>query len=511
MRNINYLFVAAIMSLATAPEMNAEKLVIMHTNDTHSQIDPIAEDGLGGVARRKVLIDSVRAEHPGRSLLVDAGDIVQGTLFFNIYKGEVEEKMMNALGYDIRILGNHEFDNGMEALAKNLETSDAELLCANYQMVGTPLQGLFIPYTIREFDGKRIAFIPVNLNPKGMIADRNVEGLGYVDAIEAANNLAWYAKNIEQADMVIAVTHIGYDMPNEPDDVELAKASKDIDVIIGGHSHTTIDPDNKYSEPFLVKNADDRDVLVAQTGKSGRYLGEITIDLDSLSSTPEYRLLRVDSRLDNRVDPAIESILSPYRDEVDRMNRKVVTKTHRFLEKDGDELLNFVSDFVDMRGRQLADNVDFAILNKGGLRHNLPKGNVTEGEIITLVPFFNKIQVIEVPGDSIAAVFDVMARTDGNGVSHQVEATYIPGLDRCTSITINGKELDPNRIYRIATIDYLANGGDYMSPLTGHKLVAESPQYLYEDFLEYFINGDGKGKAISGSDKKRMAPQKMED
>lgn len=506
MYNIKILIAASLLSLAAAPAVNADKLVIMHTNDTHSHIDPQEEDGLGGVARRKVLIDSVRAAHPGHSLLVDAGDVVQGTLFFNIYKGELEEKMMNALGYDIRILGNHEFDNGMEALAENLETSDAELLAANYQTIGTPLQGLFLPYTIHQFDGKRIAFIPVNLNPAGMIAANHTEGMGYLDAIETANNLAWFVKNIEQADMVVALTHIGYSVSNEPDDVELANASRYIDVIIGGHSHTAINPESDKSVPHILKNADGRDVLVAQSGGAGKYLGEITIDLDNISALPVSRLLRVDSRLDSRLDPSVEAIIAPYRENVNRLNKKVITKTNRFLERDDDELLNFVTDFVKVRGNQLADNVDFAIFNKGGLRHSLLKGNVTEGELITLMPFFNKIQVIDVTGDNLAQVFDIMTHTNGNGVSGDVDVKYDPNLKKCISITIDGKPLDPNRTYRIATIDYLSDGGDYMTPLRNHELVAGSDQLLYEDFLDYLTVGPGKGKSISGSAKKRMDP-----
>lgn len=501
------LIIVTMAACAAFAPSHAENLVILHTNDTHSQIDP-ADDGLGGIARRKVLIDSVRTVHGNRTILVDAGDAVQGTLFFNIYKGEVEEKAMNALGYDIRILGNHEFDNGLEQLASNLATSDAELLTSNYQTIGTPLEGLFIPYTIRMVDGKRIAFMPVNIQPKGLIADRNVTGMGYVDALETANHLAWYLKNIEQADAVIALTHIGYKEGDKPDDIKIARSSRDIDVIIGGHSHTTIDPSDPDSPAYLVKNADGRDVVVAQTGRYGKYLGEITLDLDNLQATPQYKLLRVDSRLDDRIDPNMDALIKPYREAVDYLNNKKVAKTSRHLDRESDDLLNFAADFVAMRGRQLADDVDFAIVNKGGLRNSLPKGDITEGQLITLMPFFNRVQVIDLPGDSLASAFDTMARAGGNGVSAEVAAEYDPQTQRCTSIIIDGSELDPHRTYRIATIDYLANGGDYMHGLTDHNLVAESPVYLFEDMIEYFNNGKGHGKTINPSSKKRMRPTK---
>lgn len=481
---------------------SADSLVILHTNDTHSQIDPAA-NGLGGVHRRKAVVDSVRNVHRGNTLLIDAGDMVQGSLFFNIYHGELEEKLMNALGYDIRILGNHEFDNGMTVLAENLTNSKADLLAANYQTLGTPLEGLFIPYTIRSYGGKRIAFIPVNLQPEGMISPRNTEGLGYLDAIEAANNLAWFVKNIEQADMVIALSHIGYTK-----DAALARLSKDIDVIIGGHSHTKINPDDPASEPHIIKNSNGRDVLVAQTGRGGEQVGEIVIDLDNISATPAYRLITVDSRLDNRLDPAVEAIIAPYRTEVDALNSVKIAKTARYLDKASPDLLNFASDFVALRGRELAKNVDFAILNKGGLRNSLPEGDITEGEVITLMPFFNRIQVLEIKGKSLLEAFDTMARAGGNGVSSEVEAIFDPSTKKCTEVKVNGKPIDPEATYRIATIDYLAQGGDYMHALCDGVIIGESPRYLYEDLLTYLKSGKCKGKTINPSPVRRMHPVK---
>lgn len=478
----------------------AEKLVILHTNDTHSQIDPDTETGMGGVARRQVIIDSVRAEHPDETLLIDLGDVVQGSLFFNLYRGEVEEKLMNALGYDLRILGNHEFDNGMQALADNLNEAEALRLCANYNTVGTPLEGVFMPWAV-QYGSKKVAFMPINLQPKGMISARNVEGMGYVDAVEAANAMAWYLKNIEDFDYVVALTHIGYEA-----DTALIHRSTDIDLLLGGHSHTLIDPSNPLSVPHVVKNAEGRDVLVAQAGRKGLYVGEVVIDLDNLSALPQSRLIPVDSRLDDRVNPEIEEIIAPYRAEVDALNSNFIARTAAAMPKDGHALLNFVADFVDWRGRQLADGVDLAIVNKGGIRNSLPKGKVSQGQLITMLPFFNKIQVVELPGSQLIEAFDVMAAAGGNGVSGNVSATYDPAVGKCVEITLSGQPIDPGKTYRVATIDYLAEGGDYMQPLVDHRLVAESPTYMFEDIATYFLSGPGKGKAVKSSDKARMAP-----
>ena len=491
MRHI-ILYITAIV-LACAAWSAPRRLVILHTNDTHSQIDPDDKDNLGGIGRRKVVIDSVRVAEPNM-MLVDAGDIVQGTLYFNLFKGEVENRLMNLLGYDLRILGNHEFDNGINALAKMLEGSEGKLLATNYGLSDTPLAGMFEKYDIREIDGRRIGFIAINLAPKGMISEGNYDGVEYLDAVEAANASAWWLKNIEGCDMVIAVTHIGYAPSMPPGDITLAEASKDIDIIIGGHSHDLIDPaGDKYL--WRVPNREGREVLVTQVGKSGKNIGRIEIDLDSLTSG--YSVIHVDSRLDSRIDPAVTELIAPYRAGVDSLMAHPVGKTVRELTQTSPDLLNFATDIVLERGRQLAPGVEFAILNKGGIRRGLPKGTVTEGQIITMLPFNNRVKVIDILGRDLIPAFEQMARVGGNGVSDAVRATFTydesTKTARLESVTIDGKPIDPDRVYRVATIDYIANGGDYMHSLARHTQVVESPTVLYDDVLAH-IRSLGKSK-----------------
>lgn len=499
----NLLACGAIAFFAS-PQVLAEDLVIIHTNDTHSLIDPATDDGMGGVARRKVLIDSIRAEHPGHTLLVDAGDVVQGTLFFNLYYGELEEKLMNALGYDVRILGNHEFDNGMAALAKNLEQAEADLVCTNYQFAGTPLANTFSRYAIKEVDGKRIAFMGINLQPEGMISKRNFEGMGYTDAVEAANITAAYLKEIEKVDAVIALTHIGYE-DTTPNDPGLAAASSDIDLIIGGHSHTAIDPlTGKYQ--YVFPNSAGRPLPVAQTGKDGKYIGEIKINLDSIGSgaTPRYRLIPVDSRLDDRLDPDIEKIIEPYRAKVDELNTRYIATVPHDLPHRCTELMNFTVDFIEQTGRTMVPDLDLAIANKGSLRHAVPKGKISEGEAITLMPFFNRVQVVELKGNKLIEVFDSIASKGGNSVSSNVYAEFDRDAKHCPVLLIDGKPVDPEHTYRIATNDYLSEGGDFMTGFTAGKVIAESPNYLFTDFVEYLK----KKKKLTASQKPRMVPVK---
>lgn len=475
------LALASIAGLTLFGSVYAERLVILHTNDTHSQIDPL-DNGTGGIARRKALVDSVRAAEKN-VLTVDAGDAVQGTMFFTLYRGEVEHKAMNDIKYDIAILGNHEFDNGMEELARNIERDSATWLTTNYDLRNSSLSGMFVPYIIKEYAGKKIGFIGINLEPKGMISEGNYDGVVYLDAFKAANSTAWSLKHNEGADMVIAVTHIGYDSEHGPTDKELAERSEDIDIIIGGHSHTTLDP------APTVKNLNGKDVLIVQTGSRGANLGEITVDLDDMSVTS--RLIPVDSRLDNRLDPNLESIIAPYRHGVDSIMGIKIARSA--VELDKNRILNLFSDYVLERGKQLSDkNVDLGIINKGGIRRQLPKGDITQGMIITALPFDNRIVLLDIKGSDLSDALDIMAKRGGDGVSKGVDITFDPATGHCSSISVNGQPLDPDRIYRLATIDYLANGGDYMFPLTNAKVVAKSENILYDDIINLMKNSRKK-------------------
>lgn len=494
--------VAFAIGLLVVPSSKAEKLVLLITNDTHSQIDPTDDDDLGGILRRKVVVDSVRSANPN-VMLIDMGDVVQGTLYFNLYGGEVENRMMNELGYDIRILGNHEFDNGVSELAKNWKGQNSVNITTNYKITDPELAPLFRPYLIKEFGDKKIGFIGINLNPKGMISEGNYDGIEYLDAMKAANATAWHLKHNEGVDMVMALTHIGY-LPSGTgtSDTELAAATEDIDIILGGHSHTLINPASANSEPWILPTADGDSIPVTQAGKSGKYVGLVEIDLDTKAT--DYSLIRIDSRLDDRIDPALEAVLVPYRQGVDEIMKRPVAKASRPLDKESEGLLNYVADFIRDRGRQLDPALDFAIVNKGGIRRSLPKGTVTEGQIQSMLPFNNRIVVLEISGKDILENFGIMTETDGNGVSSEVEVAYEPRSGEILSARLNGKDIDPAATYRVATIDYLANGGDYMTPLTRAVRTAESPNVVYVDLLEFIKNGKYKGKTINPSDKKRM-------
>lgn len=501
---------AALVSISLAlPLVSCKKdaepntLVILHTNDTHSQIEPDSKD-IGGVMRRKAVIDSIRAAEKN-VLLVDAGDAVQGTLYFYLYGGEVEQEIMNILGVEERILGNHEFDNGIDSLAAMLRLSDAEKLSSNYDLDETPLAGMFRPYSIKEYGGKKIGLIGINLDPEGIITKGNYDGLKFEPIIATANLMAEKLKKEEGVDAVIAISHIGYNPSPLVGDSALAVNSRNIDVIIGGHSHDVIDPKTEQGAArSRLKNLDGEEVLVVQTGKAGRKLGKIEINLDSLGlgGRPRYELIDIDGRYDGKIDPVLQATIGKYKHGVDSLMTLWVGTTDRELKNTDPELLNFFTDWVFDRGSELASGVDLSIANKGGLRDGLPAGKFSKGQIINILPFRNYVTVIDVKGSDLRSVFDVMAKTDGNGVSRNVKVTYdtIGGRENYAArdILISGKPLDDTRTYRVATIDYLAKGGDYMRGLTKCSLVKESPNAVFDDLLYYLTEGKGRNKTLSG-------------
>ena len=489
------------LAMPVAALADSDRIVILHTNDTHSIIDPYHETGLGGVMRRKALIDSVRNNEPN-VLLVDAGDVVQGSLYFTLFGGEVEQKVMNALGYDVQILGNHEFDNGMEPLRTYLEGLNADLITTNYDLTQSNISDLFKPYTIRSVGGKKIGLLAINVDPAGLIDAAKSQGVRYLDPIQAANAVAWWLRNIEKCDYVIALSHIGYEEGNKADDILLAEYTQGIDAIIGGHSHTLIDPSAPDAKRSRFANLAGDTVVVAQTGKYGANLGEVVINLNDNSVTS--RVIPVTSRLDSQVDPQLAEILRPYKTPVDSINGIVVGQTSQAFNKKP-QMMNWMADFVMTDAQRLAkQKIDMSIVNVGGIRSTFPQGNITKGNIMQTFPFDNHEVVLAISGAHLAQALDSIAATGGNGVSHNVRALMDVEGKRCLQVTIDGKPIDPNRTYYVATINYLAGGNDGMEPLKYGMIVARSDNYLYDDMLNAFQKGFLRKKKLRPDSTVRM-------
>ncbi len=259
----------------TQPKLHT--LTILHTNDTHSQVEALEEgkrdEFCGGYTRRMGLIAQERKADPNL-LVFDAGDFCQGTPYFNFYHGRIEIDAMNRMGYDAVMLGNHEFDNGVDTLAAILQGAQFPVVCANYDVKGSVLEGLVLPYTVIRRQNVRIGVFGIGIDPAGLIAERNFAPLQYLDPIATAQDVANTLKNKEKCDVIVCLSHQGTHPSAEGklSDVELAQATRNIDIIIGAHTHKTLT--NVY-----IPNLDGDSVFLAQMGKSGARIGKIQVEI----------------------------------------------------------------------------------------------------------------------------------------------------------------------------------------------------------------------------------------
>ena len=269
--------VISLLLVAAAFSANGQKLVVLHTNDTHSQIEPVRTGrnaGCGGVDRRLQFIDSVRTEYgEKRVLLVDAGDYNQGTPYFNIGGGDLERDLVNIMRYDAVAVGNHEFDNGQAEFARRLEGAKYPTLCCNYDFSGTSLENFIQPYVILRRGGYKIGLIGVTTRLKGIVSAGTLDGVKSLNTIDEVNRWAEFLKKQKRCDLVILLSHCGFEGGNaeNPSDHELAAGSENIDFIIGGHSHTFI------KQPAEVPNKNGVLVPIVQAGCKGIEVGELKI------------------------------------------------------------------------------------------------------------------------------------------------------------------------------------------------------------------------------------------
>jgi 5'-nucleotidase len=266
------------LAICCASVLQAQDLVILHTNDTHSQIEPIRvgyNKGLGGVERRLQYIDQVREKYGKKKvLLLDAGDFNQGTPYYTVAHGDLEVELVNLMGYDVMTLGNHEFDNGQEDLARRLKKCRHQTVTCNYDFSNTPLRKLVKPYVILRRGGMKIGIIGTTSYLESVVLKSHLDGMVRLNAIEEVNRWADYLKNKKHCDLVILLSHFGYNggSLDRPSDVVMVENSRNLDLVVGGHSHTYL------KELTEVKDLDGRVVPISQCGGQGIVVGtwEIT-------------------------------------------------------------------------------------------------------------------------------------------------------------------------------------------------------------------------------------------
>lgn len=270
--NLRYICLLSVLVIASGL-FAQKKLVILHTNDTHSRIEALPSSdksypNTAGVVNRESVIEDLRKNNKN-VLLFDVGDFVQGTPYFNLFKGRVEGQAMNLMKYDAGTLGNHEFDYGLDALKRIIKELDYPILNCNYDFSNTVLKDVVKPYAIFKKDGLKIGVIGVGVDPEGLIQKDKYEGMIFNPINESVNKYAEFLKKKEKCDVIICLSHIGYN-----DDVKLAQSTKYVDVILGGHSHTYME------EPEHIRNTQGNDVLMFQLGKNGSFVGKVELDLE---------------------------------------------------------------------------------------------------------------------------------------------------------------------------------------------------------------------------------------
>lgn len=269
--------------LLARPKLN-KKLVILHTNDTHARIDPFPKNhpqygGMGGFAKRAELVESVRAKEKN-VLLLDAGDVFQGTPYFNLYGGELDYKLMSKLQYDASTLGNHEFDNGVDGWLKVRKFAEFPILNSNYKINRTDAREAVDNLLIKELSGIKVGVFGLGIDFKGLILESQHEGFRYFDPVNTARGIARNLKHYLKCDFVICLSHLGFEYPDNSrtvSDKVVAREVPDIDLIIGGHTHTFLD------KPFEVFHVDGRITRVVQAGFGGIRLGRIDYNFSPLN------------------------------------------------------------------------------------------------------------------------------------------------------------------------------------------------------------------------------------
>ena len=258
-----------------------KKITILHTNDVHSHIEPFSSDhsefpNKGGFERRSTLINDIRKHNPD-TLLFDAGDIFQGTPYFNFYGGEIEFKLMSMLKYDAATIGNHDFDNGIGGLNSQLPNASFDLISSNYDFTNTILETKTKKYKTYNKSGIKIGVFGLGIELEGLVSKDLYKETKYLSPVEITDDITSKLKNEENCDLIICLSHLGYkydNVPNKICDLTLAKQTKDIDLIIGGHTHTFM------NQPKVVKNKTDKNVLINQVGCFGLFLGKVDFFFD---------------------------------------------------------------------------------------------------------------------------------------------------------------------------------------------------------------------------------------
>lgn len=501
---ITFLIAVSPALLNVVAQESRFSLRILHTNDHHAHLEPVkyGDRLLGGIARRRTLIDQIRAENKTNQeplLLLDAGDIFQGTLYFNQYLGQADLDFYNALAYDAGTIGNHEFDRGQQVLADFIAKAKFPIISANLDIAPeSPLYGKVHPWHVLNIKGEKIGLFGLT-TPDTAILSSVGDGVKFTDPIAAARTSVQSLKQ-QGINKIIALTHIGFE-----NDVVLAQKVPDIDIIIGAHSHTPVGniPNANHPYPLVEKNGTKEPVLVVTDWEWGKYLGDLSVSFDRTGKLIAWA--GKPHALDARIKPNQEFAdkLKAYAAPIEALRQKIIGKS--LVALDGDRvkmrtsetaLGNLIADAILAKTK--GDRVQVALINAGGIRNGFPLDNITMGNVLEALPFGNTITRVELTGKQLKEALE-----SGVSMAEQEEGRFpqvagvrfiwdakLPAGKRVTKVEVkddSGKFqlVNPNAIYKVATNNFLASGGDGYRTFAEGKNLLETGYLLSDAIAEY--------------------------
>ena len=471
------------------------ELVLLHTNDHHGVVLP-GNDGRGGLAERASFVKSVRAENPN-VLLIDAGDFNTGTALSNMFNAEVDILAYNMIGYDAMTFGNHEFTGTLAKLERQIASAKFPFVSSNIKTS----RGRFLgghQYLVKNYDGIRVGIIGITtlrtLDMAG--ADHFVNtALTFINEIEAANTAIALLRDKEMVDIVIALAHMGDVVESQTHIVStaLARAVQGIDIIVDGHSHT------KFERPLKIG-----DTYVVSANEWGKFVGQGKLSVvDGKLVSFDWKPVEINNRA-FAPDAGVAALIAPYKERSDLSLKEVVGEAsdafvfgNRLTRYRETAIGNMICDANVWYFRNVFNqDIDFAFHNGGNMRAELPKGKLTREHILTVLPFENHLYIVSLTGLEIYELFAFIASIpQGNGAfpqfSKEVRYTLdVPGR-QVRNLTIGGAPVDPDRIYRFCTNDYILGGGDGYTVLTKAQNPYNSSLLISYVVIEYIKSQRG--------------------
>jgi len=466
-------------------EDKPDYLTILHTNDVHGRLEPFqyqdSHSLVGGIARRAALIKQIEGANKC-AITLDAGDFAQGSVFFNLFNGIPDAELMSQAGYDAGTLGNHEFDKGLTFLKNIIKHATYPFVTANIRFTNDPeLQALVQPYIIKDCHGLKVAII--GLTTEDLKTEALVKNIEVFDATETTKNIV--KKINSHADLIIVLSHNGV-----KEDFKLAKSVPEVDIIVGGHSHTLL------NQPKVFYWGGDK-TLVLQAGELGAYLGRLDVKFkDKKIENYYYELIPVNEEI--KPDKIINKEIDVLTEQTGQYTNEIIGQLAVPISIEGEKIRSKLlpaGALVTQAVKDTFPDVDLVLQNSGGIRpyKHLGPGAITMGDIMNLFPFDNTIVTLELKGEDLKSVLETSSSMlpDNNGgflqslgLRYTVDTTKSQ-RDRVSNITINRNPLEQEKYYKIAINNYIFEGGNGYTQFKNGVNIKQSNIMVRDAIVDY--------------------------